>query len=334
MNAFRTEFTVPVSPWKLTPASRVVSLGSCFADVVATRLTDARLSCLHNPFGTQFHPPALFRLIRAALSETEPDGRLFLQHDGRWLHYEAHSSVAGATREELEEELRRRLAVLGEALRTADVLLLTFGSAWVYQLQEPPVYVANCHKQPSGLFVRDLISVKDICRDFGKTYKLLKELRPDLRIVLTVSPVRHGKDGMPDNAVSKSILRAACHYLTTDYSDVSYFPAYELLLDDLRDYRFYADDLLHPSRQAEQYIFEKFAGAYFDSALHHWLAEWARIRKSLDHRPFNPASEAHLSFLRKLLQSLEEWADGPDTSAEQEEVRKRITTILSSSNLS
>lgn len=333
MTSFRTEFTVPAFSWKLTPASGVVSLGSCFADVVAGRLTDARLPCLHNPFGTQFHPPALFRLVRAALEGTGLDDRLFLQHDHRWLHYEVHSSVSGQSKEELAGELSRRLNLLREALIRADVLLLTLGSAWVYRLTELPVYVANCHKQPSGLFERELISVKDICRDFGKMYSLLKEIRPDLRIVLTVSPVRHGKDGMPDNAVSKSILRAACHYLTTDFAGVSYFPAYELMLDDLRDYRFYADDLLHPNAVAEQYIFDKFAAACFDEALQKWLAEWARIKKSLEHRPFNPASAGHLSFLRKLLISLEEWRDGPDTSEEQTVLKKRIADIVSSSNL-
>jgi hypothetical protein len=185
-------------------------------------------------------------------------------------------------------------------------LILTFGTSFIYKLLNPQVYVANCHKMPKNLFEKELLSVKDICRGFAVLYRELKEINPNLRIILTVSPVRHTKDGMAENQVSKSILRAACHYLTTDYEDVEYFPSYEIMMDDLRDYRFYKPDMIHPNEVAEQYIFEKFSETYFDENLKDFIKKWQPIQKALAHRPFDEKSESHQKFLKKLLKDLQE----------------------------
>ncbi|MFT4032940.1 MAG: GSCFA domain-containing protein [Siphonobacter sp.] len=328
---FRTEFSIPASSWKINLNSRVISLGSCFAEVLGKRLQYLKLSSTLNPFGTLFSPTAMFKLIRMALTDQPADDRLFLQVDDYWLHYDYHSSISANNKAVLKEHIQELHKELKEKLRNVDVLVLTFGTAWNYRLPEPVTYVANCHKQPARLFERNLLSVKEICEEFGQIYHLLHDINPGLHIILTVSPVRHAKDGMTDNAVSKSILRAACHYLTVD-SPVSYFPAYELLLDDLRDYRFYASDLLHPSEQAEQYIFEKFEQTYFDETLKTFAVDWQKIQKALHHRPFQEYSKATQRFLDKLLLELRELP--VDVSEEIETVEKRIKKIASHSNAS
>lgn len=325
--SFRTEFPVLTPDFRLDVGSRVIAMGSCFAETISNRLRNNKLHTVINPFGTIFQPLTLFNLLNKALTDDQPDERLFVQRDERWFSYEAHSSVWGRTREELSATFSQKLAQLRAELAQADVLLLTLGSAWAYRLSEPPAYVANNHKQPARLFVRDLLSVKEVCKAFASVKKELSIFNSQLSIVLTVSPVRHARDGMPDNAVSKSVLRAACHYLTTDFPDVYYFPAYELLLDDLRDYRFYGPDLIHPNEIAEQYIFEKFASACFSPELRAFVQEWEPIRRALAHRPFDETSAAHRVFLEKLKTQLESLASQVDVREELSEVEARLKKI-------
>jgi len=326
--SLRTEFSIPTAPFRLLPGSRVVALGSCFAETIGNRLSDNKLRTSVNPFGTLFQPLAIFNLLQKALRGEGPDERQFLERDGRWVSYETHSAVWGETPELLTWEFQSRLNELREDLRRADVLLLTLGSAWAYRLAGPPVYVANNHKQPAARFERDLLSVKDVCKAFGILNSQFSILNSQLSIVLTVSPVRHARDGMADNAVSKSVLRAACHYLTTDFPDVYYFPAYELLLDDLRDYRFYATDGLHPSAVAEDYIFDKFGEATFSEQLKVQVAEWQRIRRALAHRPFDPNSAAHRVFLEKLKAQIQAFEKEEDVREELDEVDERLKNFF------
>jgi len=325
--SFRTEFALPPLPFRLLPSSRVVALGSCFAEVLGNRLARNKVRTTLNPFGTIFQPLALFNLLEKALRGEGPDERLFLERDGRWVTFEAHSAVWGCTPEELAEVFRENLETLRADLLAADVLLLTLGTAWAWRLTDPPAYVANNHKQPAARFERDLLSVKDVCKAFGMLNAQFSTLNAQCSIVLTVSPVRHGRDGMLDNAVSKSVLRAACHYLTVDFPGVSYFPAYELLLDDLRDYRFYAPDGLHPSEVAQEYIFGKFAEAAFSEELKMFAKQWEGIRRALGHRPFDGASPAHRVMLEKLKAQLQRLAGRADVSAELAEVEARLKKI-------
>jgi hypothetical protein len=322
--SFRTELPVSALPFRLSLSSRVVALGSCFAETFGNRLSQNKVRTTVNPFGTIFQPLSLFGLLEKALRGDGPDERLFLRRDGRWVSFEAHSAVWGRTPEELTAVFREKLQTLRADLLAADVLLLTLGTAWAYRLTEPPAYVANNHKQPAARFERDLLSVKDVCKAFAELNSPFSILHSQLKIVLTVSPVRHGRDGLMDNAVSKSVLRVACHYLTQDFPNVSYFPAYELLLDDLRDYRFYAPDGLHPSEVAQDYIFGKFAGAAFSDDLKIFVKEWEGIRRALAHRPFDEAAPAHRAMLEKLRKQLKGLAGRAEVSQELAEVEARL----------
>ena len=329
MTNFRTIFQIPEVKHKISLDSRILTLGSCFADVVGNQLIINKLKAETNPFGTLFNPLSIFKILSPAY--TQLDERLFIQNQEAWVHYDFHSQFSANTKEELSKLISQRLNDVHSQLTTATAaahnsqfLILTFGTSFIYKLLQPQIYIANCHKMPKNLFEKQLLSVKDICKSFAILHKELKEINPNLRIILTVSPVRHTKDGMTENQVSKSILRAACHYLTTDYQDVEYFPSYEIMMDDLRDYRFYKPDMIHPNEVAEAYIFEKFAETYFDDNLKDFIKIWQPIRKALDHRPFNEKSAIHQAFLRKLLGDLEGIRGLIDVNKEMDETKRTI----------
>jgi hypothetical protein len=209
-------------------------------------------------------------------------------------------------------------------LASADVLLLTLGTAFIYRLKETGSIVANCHKAPANLFSKELLTVSEVTTSLVSLYTMLKAIRPHLQIILTLSPVRHIKDGIPENQVSKSVLRVACHEASLQCNQLSYFPAYECMLDDLRDYRFYKKDMIHPSEVAEEYIWEKFVTAYLDEATRIFLKDWDSIIKALAHKPFQPKSAAHQTFLRKTRDKLINLSRLVDVSSELQQVEKEM----------
>ncbi|MEA5401676.1 GSCFA domain-containing protein [Arcicella sp. DC2W] len=322
MAEFRTTFTIPKAQNKISLDSQLITLGSCFADVVGNQLKNNKLKIEVNPLGTLFNPLSIFKVLSPDYQFA--DERLFIENQSTWFHYDFHSQFFASSKAALAERINENIKDLSTKLQSANFVLITFGTAFIYKLLSNPVYVANCHKMPNKFFEKDLLSVKDICKSFAMLHKQLKAINPDLRIILTLSPVRHTKEGIPENQISKSILRAACHYLTADYTDVEYFPAYELMMDDLRDYRFYKADLIHPNEVAETYIYEKFADTYFDDELKSFIVDWNQIKKRLTHRPFNEHSEAHQQFLSTLLADLEKISARIDVSEEIKEVMNKL----------
>ena len=320
---FRTELLLPVSEPKISLSSRVLTLGSCFADVLGQQLKNNKLAVLSNPFGTVFNPLSIFKLLRQSLDNQLPDADLFVQNQDIWQHYDFHSSLWSNDRN--SSIWQTALQNTGDFLKNTDYLILTFGTAYGYFLKDQNLkLVANCHKTPSMQFTKALLNVPQMMDDFEDTYHLIKAQNPNLRVILTVSPVRHTRDTLPLNQVSKSVLRLACHYLQEHFADVPYFPSYELLLDDLRDYRFYKPDLIHPNEVAETYIFEKFAESFFDDDLKTFVAEWAKIRQSLWHRLQQTGTENHRLFLENLLKKLEKFGETTDVTAETRQVKAEL----------
>ncbi|GAB3896106.1 GSCFA domain-containing protein [Spirosoma agri] len=321
---FHTEISPEPLPHRIGLKSRIVTIGSCFAEVMGRRLTDHKLAVLDNPFGTVFNPTSIAKLLTAALYGGAPDETLYVERNGVWFHYDFHSSLWANSRNELHDKLTERLAQTGDAIRQADFLFLTLGSAIVYRHIETGKVVANCHKMPGQLFEKYLYQIDHLRDDLTRSLKTLRRINPQLKILLTVSPVRHIRDTLPLNQVSKSLLRALAHELTVWNDWVSYFPAYELMVDDLRDYRFYEADLIHPNAQAHDYIFAKLAESAFDTDLQDFIKEWAQVRKSLFHRPLYGDSPAHHQFLRKLFAQLQGLSERVDVSAELAEVHRRL----------
>lgn len=301
---FRTELTIAPVAQQLPPSAQVLTLGSCFADSIGARLAADKVNVLANPFGTVFQPLAMGQLLRAALGEDVDWQQHLVEARGRWQSYDLHGSQGAASPVELLHDIEQTVQRTGEFLSGADAVLLTLGTAWAYRLRETGELVSNCHQMPAELFEKELLTPDEIINALAETHAYLRRGNPKLRIVVTVSPVRHLKDTLPLNAVSKSVLRVACHYLSELLPDVSYFPAYELLTDDLRDYRFYAADMLHPSEVAQDYIWEKFARTYFDADFGRFRKEWAELRQALGHRPLNAAAPAHRQFLESTRERL------------------------------
>ncbi|MBD2714807.1 GSCFA domain-containing protein [Microvirga sp. STR05] len=324
---FRTELPLVPHPYQLPLSARILTIGSCFSDSIGNRLAADKVHTLVNPFGTVFNPVLACRLLRAAAGEDMDWQQHLVEARGRWQSYDLHATVGADSPVDLLQQVQQLLRDTGVFLATADVVVLTLGTAWVHRLKETGELVSNCHKVAADKFDKELLTPDEIINAVAETHAYLRLRNPKLRFVLTVSPVRHMKDTLPLNAVSKSVLRVACHYLSELLPDVSYFPAYELLLDDLRDYRFYAEDMLHPSKVAEDYIWERFARIYFDAGFGRFRKEWEAIRLALQHRPLHLASPEHRQFLESTLEKLERLSAQADVRMEILDVRRQIESL-------
>ncbi len=324
MPQFRTEIKIPKSKNKIEQNHAIFTTGSCFAQVIGSELAERKFITQVNPLGTMFSPDAIFMGLNLIMGKENLNQKHWVEDSGIYQHLDFHSNFGQANHVELEKNILNTLAIQLEHLKKANHLIITFGTAYTYQYLETKKYIANCHKMPSNWFRKDLVHVKHICQGFEYTYKNLQVINPNLNIILTVSPVRHTKEGLAENNLSKSILRAACHYLATDFQNVSYFPAYEIMMDDLRDYRFYKEDMIHPNKTAENYIFDKFQESHFAEKTVLWQQKWAQIRQDLNHKAFHEKSEEHQKFLKQLLQKLEEISKDIDLSKEILELKQRI----------
>jgi lysophospholipase L1-like esterase len=327
---FRTELQPDLLPTPIQLTDRIVTIGSCFAEVMGQRLTDHKLSVTVNPLGTLFSPAAIGKLLTMALlghvpGEVGEASAGYVERDGLWFHYDFHSSLWGTSKEALASTLRERLGVVGEALRQADWLLLTLGTSVVYRHVETGQVVTNCHKMPGRLFEKYGCHIDHLRDDLTRLVELLRRYNPALRTLLTVSPVRHVRDGLVFNAASKALLRTLCSELSTWHPQTYYFPAYELVQDDLRDYRFYEADLIHPNAQAHEYVYGKLAESAFSPELRAFVQEWSSIRQAMAHRPQYGSTNAYRQFLQNLLNRFDTLPVSIDTTAERAEIERRLS---------
>ena len=321
---FYTPVTLHPLKQKINLHDPVITAGSCFADCMGDKFRESKFNVLANPFGTVYNPVSLHRQYLLAMNNGGLDEDNVTQTQGLYFHYDFHSRFSGDSKKRLISMLKENISEVHSMLKNARWFIITWGTAWIYQLESNNDIVANCHKQPQKQFHKRLLTHDEIISDFKLFHKALKELNPNIRIILTLSPVRHLADTLPMNMVSKSLLRVAAHMISSEYSDIHYFPAYEIMLDELRDYRFYKEDMIHPTAQAEDYIWEKFKGAGIDEDTRNFMRQWQEIRKSMAHKAFNPNSEAHQKFLKNTLEKLEKLSDKVDTGEEIKEIRSRI----------
>jgi hypothetical protein len=294
---FRTIVPIRESNRPIGYDSQILSLGSCFAVNIAEKLDYSKFRSHCNPFGILFHPLAICEIIRKSISGeafTEAD---MVSHNGLWHSLDAHSDLSHPDKTTLLENLNAALKTTRESIQKATHLIITYGTAWVYRHKDSRKLVANCHKIPQSQFEKELLSVETMREAMQQTVDLIRGVNPDCHIIFTVSPVRHIKDGFVENQRSKAHLIAAIHSLE---NGCDYFPSYEIVMDELRDYRFYASDMLHPNQTAIDYIWEKFSAAHISEDSAATMHEIDSIRKGLSHKPFHPDSESHRQFVAKL----------------------------------
>ena len=305
MKSFRTIVTPSKPDFTISHHDSMVSIGSCFSENIGKRFYDYKFNININPFGQQYNPHSIAQAMERLLEPvpfTEDD---LVLHNEQYHSLSHHGSFSKNIAAETLKEINERLVHAAEDLKKATVLFLTFGTAHVFKLKETGAIVSNCHKLPGNLFRQELMGPDEIISVLENALGKLREVNPNIKIILTVSPVRYFAFGVYENSVSKSHLFAAIHALQQKHPDFYYFPAYELVMDDLRASRFFADDMLHPNQQAIDYVWESLSNTFFDNQTRNLLQQIEEVLLALNHRPRNPDSEAHRKFVERNLERME-----------------------------
>lgn len=289
---FRTTIKPNEGANTLRHSDKMMMLGSCFSDNIGARLRGAMIDVLVNPFGTLYNPMSIASAIHRIIDCEPIAGIDLFEQSGVWNSYAFHSKYSMSQKEATLQLMNRQIASAHEHLRDCDVLMITLGTSIVYRLKSTGEVVANCHKVAANEFNRQMSGVKEIGQALQPAMQRLWEFNPKLKVIFTVSPIRHIADGLEYNSLSKAMLRVAIEQVVRQNKGrVTYFPAYEILIDDLRDYRFYASDMIHPSEVAIDYIWQIFQASYFDDKSCQAIARCERVSKRLQHRPMSKNRE-------------------------------------------
>jgi len=297
---------VPVDKYSnpIDYSSKIMSLGSCFAENMSEKLNYFKFQNSVNPFGIIFNPVSIEKVINRIVNKIEfTENDIFFYND-LWHCYEVHSELSNPNKVDFLKELNQIIQKSNNQIIEATHIIITYGTSWVYKLRQNQsdlnTIVANCHKVPQNHFDKEILSIKMIEKSIENTINLIKKVNPNCNIIFTISPVRHIKDGFVENQRSKAHLITALQSAISNLPFANYFPSYEIVMDELRDYRFYADDMLHPSQLAVDYIWVKFFENYVSESEFVTMNQVCDIQRSLKHRPFNPKSENHQKFLANL----------------------------------
>jgi len=304
---FRLEFTPRSFDQKIAHQHKLFLAGSCFTEQIGSKLAAHKFRIIDNPNGILFNPVSIARSVVSYIDNkvyTEAD--LFYSNE-LWGSWEHHTRFSNVSKDAALETINHSQKAAHDFLRNADWLLLTLGSSFVYERDNRQV-VANCHKVPADKFTRRLLPPEEVITTLDTLIHRLKNFNPGLKIIFTISPVRHLREGFVENNRSKAILIHSVHHLVDKFEGLYYFPAYELVMDDLRDYRFFAEDMVHPNYAATGYVWEKFTEACIDEPSQALMKEINMINAAKNHKPFNPTSAAHKKFLAGNLEKLEKLA--------------------------
>lgn len=286
--------------------SKVVLLGSCFSENIGKKFEDLKFQSTVNPFGILFHPLAIENLVKRAIHKDYYSEEALHFQNEHWCCLDAHSKFNTPSKEELLATLNTTIDNTHLRLANATHIIITLGTSWVYRHITSDAIVANCHKLPQRQFQKELLSVDTIAASLEAIVSLVKHVNPKITFLFTVSPVRHIKDGFVENTRSKSHLLTAIHQLVESRKQLYYFPSYEIMMDELRDYRFYNSDMIHPSDVAIDYIWETFKSVWLSEDAQKTSETVASIQAKKSHRPFNPNSQAHQEFILKLQAEIDE----------------------------
>lgn len=307
---FRTKVEIKWNGDKISHNHSLLFLGSCFAQEIGDIFSTSKFNSLVNPFGVLYNPLSISKSLEKSLDCT-PYTINNLFKDGNLFHsFDHHSTLSDTDATRMLNNINEKLMLTCQKIRSSHFIFLTFGTSWVYELKANNEVVSNCHKLPATTFTRRRAGVKELSERMTETIRKILEVNSGVKFVLTVSPIRHLKDGAHGNNLSKSVLLLMCDELANSFPDnVIYFPSYEILLDELRDYRFYADDMTHPSKKAVEYIWEQIKEVIISLESRNIIKEWGKIRQGILHRRMSADVESYKLFLENLLKSAESFAD-------------------------
>ena len=297
---FRTEIKIPPSDFQINSQDRIMLLGSCFAESIGKKLLDHKLNAVLNPFGILYNPASIAGVLHRLLERRNfSQDDLVLRNDV-YQSFMHHGSFSDSSRGACLKKIRQSFCAAAEKIRNTDYFLITFGTAYIYRLKSTGEIVVNCHKFPADYFVRERLEINPIVEEWSLLMRKIQEVNPKAKFIFTVSPIRHWKDGAHENQRSKSILHLSIEKLQQLFeTSATYFCAYEILLDELRDYRFFEEDMMHPSATAIEYIWQRFTETYLSEETKALMSEWAIVRKMILHKPFNQKTESYRAFLRQ-----------------------------------
>lgn len=302
---FTTKIPIQKSYFPIDYDSKILLLGSCFAENIGEKFEYFKFQTVVNPFGIIFNAVSLEKLINRIVNKIEfSEKDIFFQND-LWHCYEVHSELSNPNKNTFLNSLNELINSTTQQLKDSTHIIITLGTSWVYRLRQAQSdsdgVVSNCHKVPQKQFIKELLTIHQIEESIESIISLVHSVNPNCKFIFTVSPVRHIKDGFVENTLSKAHLISAIHkVINYQLSNANYFPSYEIMMDELRDYRFYTSDMLHPNQVAIDYIWERFTETNFEENTIATMQEVETIQKGLAHRPFNPNSEKHLTFLANL----------------------------------
>lgn len=303
INEFFTRLEAQNYPIRLNHSNNTMCLGSCFAVNIGSKLEQFKVPTVVNPLGTMFHPCALSSLLSPEFEKIVDDERLLLESDENFFHYAVHSDFYAPSPSELKNKIRLAYHNIKKALSDTRCLIITIGTAWVFEHKRTGMLVASCHKQPAQEFNRRLLSLDETLYSLRS---IRKNIPNDCLLVVSLSPVRHTRNGLVADRDSKSLLRYALFKASKEFDNTVYFPSYEIMLDELRDYRFFQKDLIHPNEQAIEIIWKRFVDELFDTKSKEFFAVWQKILEGLAHRPRNRQSAAYLTHRIGLLKKMKE----------------------------
>lgn len=302
---FHLNYKHPVQKASIQHQDDVLLIGSCFAENIGEKLVSHKFNCLVNPNGILFNPISISTALSNYINATPIQENNIVEGNGLFCSLQHHGSFSSVNKSNLIDTINDANASAAQFLKSAKHLIITFGSSNVYRYNSTKQVVANCHKLPANLFTKEQLQPQEIISEYTQLIALLNKFNPNLNIIFTVSPVKYLRDGLVENNLSKAVLIYSIHQLVAANANCSYFPSYELVTDDLRDYRFYKPDMAHPNQQAIDYVWEKFSASYFSDATLQLNTKLQEIVKASQHRPIHSTSEEHLHFKNAYLQKCE-----------------------------
>lgn len=304
---FRTKVNIPRSEFEFGYQKQAVMMGSCFVENIGAKLKSYKYHVDVNPFGVIYNPVSVCSSLRLLMEEKELVEDDLNFHNNLWFSFYHHSKFSNTNLSKCLSDINSGIKESSKKLKEADSLFITFGTSWVYELLSSGTIVSNCHKLPAKDFNRYRLNVDEIVAIYKDLLVELLIFNPKIKIVFTVSPIRHWKDGANGNQLSKATLLLAIDQLTELFDQVSYFPSYEIVMDELRDYRFYSEDMLHMSDVAVKYIWQRFSETYFAEASIQTQKQVEKFILAANHRPFNVNSDSHQTFIKSSLAKVHEF---------------------------